>query len=243
MGITDKTRKILWGRSGNRCAYCKCLLVIDRTSQDDESVVGDECHVIAENEQGARGISDKTSEERDSYQNLILLCKVHHKMVDDQRETYTVQLLQKLKTDHEKWVRDTLEPSRQTHKAIQLIKLPLIHNTKEIVQIVANAASLHTDYDTPENEHEMTLLKDFVGEFEGLSLLSDEQAYMVEATFSIKTMLHKLEKYGYSIYGPLINGKLTTNNNEHIEWRHGFIVIKKFRLPEIIIGYDPHFQF
>jgi len=46
MSIKDRTRKILWGRSGNRCAYCRRVLVEDGTDLSDESVVGDECHMI-----------------------------------------------------------------------------------------------------------------------------------------------------------------------------------------------------
>jgi len=40
MSITDRTRKILWGRSGNLCAYCRRVLVEDRDELSDESVVG-----------------------------------------------------------------------------------------------------------------------------------------------------------------------------------------------------------
>jgi hypothetical protein len=52
--MTDKTRKILWGRSGNRCAVCEHELVVDATAVDDESVVGDECHIVSGKGQGPR---------------------------------------------------------------------------------------------------------------------------------------------------------------------------------------------
>ena len=39
MAITDRTRKVLLGRSGNRCAIGKNELVVDATSDDDESVI------------------------------------------------------------------------------------------------------------------------------------------------------------------------------------------------------------
>ena len=47
MAISDKTRKLLWGRSGSRCAICKRELIISATTGDDESIVGDECHIIS----------------------------------------------------------------------------------------------------------------------------------------------------------------------------------------------------
>ena len=47
IGISDKTRKVLRGRSGNHCTICKHELVVEATPQDTESVVGDECHIIS----------------------------------------------------------------------------------------------------------------------------------------------------------------------------------------------------
>ena len=39
MAITDRTRKFLWGRSGNRCAIGNNELVVDATPNDDKSVI------------------------------------------------------------------------------------------------------------------------------------------------------------------------------------------------------------
>ena len=51
MGISLRTHKILWGRSGGKCAICKNELLIDpTTSKDVESIVGDEAHIIARKE-------------------------------------------------------------------------------------------------------------------------------------------------------------------------------------------------
>ena len=84
MAISNKTRKILWGRSGNRCAICKNEIVVDATAQDDESVVADECHIISSQTNGPRHDLSYPSEKLDSYENVILLCRTHHKMIDDQ---------------------------------------------------------------------------------------------------------------------------------------------------------------
>ena len=97
MSISDKTRKILWGMSGNRCAICKIKLVIDATDEDSESVVGDECHIISGAPAGPRYSSSFPLEKIDQEENLILLCKVHHKMIDDQHETYTGEIVKGIK--------------------------------------------------------------------------------------------------------------------------------------------------
>jgi hypothetical protein len=109
MSITDKTRKILWGRSGNRCAVCRQKLVVDETEMDAESVVGEECHIVSGSLQGPRYNPRFPLEEVDEIANLLLLCGTHHKMIDDQCETYSADVLRSIKTDHEKWVEAKLK--------------------------------------------------------------------------------------------------------------------------------------
>lgn len=104
MAISDKTRKILWGRSGNRCSICRQRLVVDETTVDAESVVGDECHINSGASNGPRHDTAIDPQRIDDLSNLLLLCRVHHKMVDDQFETYTAELLRSIKANHERWV-------------------------------------------------------------------------------------------------------------------------------------------
>ncbi|MGY0600205.1 HNH endonuclease [Vibrio sp. JZG10] len=110
MGISLKTQKMLWGRAASRCSFpeCKKELVMDATLTDDESLVGEACHIVARSEDGPRGSSDLTSEQRDKYANLILMCNVHHKVIDDQHEHYTVEILRNFKAEHEAWVNKSL---------------------------------------------------------------------------------------------------------------------------------------
>ncbi|WP_410574272.1 HNH endonuclease [Amycolatopsis sp. cmx-4-61] len=107
MSISDKDRKILWGRSGNRCALCRRALVAERTPLDREAVIGDEAHIAARSPGGSR-YGECPSEATDSYENLILLCRSDHKKVDDQPEHYTAAHLRRLKEDHEAWIERTL---------------------------------------------------------------------------------------------------------------------------------------
>ena len=137
MTISDKTRKLLWGRSGNRCAYCRQELVMPGKT-DNDSIVGDECHIIAKRETGPRNNSSVSDEEVDSYNNLILLCKTHHKMVDDQPIEYSIQVLRKMKQSHEEWVSKTLQSAS---KPSNLMKKTAIQITKgkEALAIVSGA--------------------------------------------------------------------------------------------------------
>ena len=81
---------------------------MDASEADDPSLVGEACHVVAEKNDGPRGQSELTAKQRDKYANLLLLCNVHHKQIDDQPNKFTVEVLHQVKNDHEKWVKEKL---------------------------------------------------------------------------------------------------------------------------------------
>lgn len=108
MSISNQTRKLLWGRSGNRCAICRRELTMSGKDEDSDCVIGEECHIVAKKNDGPRGISDLNKKQRDEYENLILLCSIHHKKIDDQIENYSVKNLKTIKLHHERWVRNSL---------------------------------------------------------------------------------------------------------------------------------------
>lgn len=87
---------------------CRVPLVIDETETDDPALIGEMCHMVAESEDGPRGHSPMTREQRDTYQNLILLCRNHHGEIDAQPATFSVERLQQIKTEHEDWVSKSL---------------------------------------------------------------------------------------------------------------------------------------
>jgi hypothetical protein len=101
VSISDKTRKTLWAKAGGRCSICRQQLVTDAEAADDEpSVFGEECHIVARSPGGPRA-GQIEDEDPDGYRNLILLCRKHHKQVDDQPAHFTVERLRQLKRDHE----------------------------------------------------------------------------------------------------------------------------------------------
>jgi hypothetical protein len=89
---------------------------------DRAAVVGDECHIHARSALGPRANS---AEGTDEYGNLLLLCRVHHKQVDDQRNTYTVEVLRSIKTAHETWVQIRLGSAIGSQR--RLFTLPATH--------------------------------------------------------------------------------------------------------------------
>lgn len=108
--VSLKTQKILWGRAAGRCAHedCRRRLVEDISETDDPTLVGENCHIVAEKEDGPRGNSPLSLDERNRYGNLILLCNIHHKIIDDNEGKWTVVALHELKQRHEAWVEQSL---------------------------------------------------------------------------------------------------------------------------------------
>ncbi len=71
-------------------------------------MLGEIAHIVAHSDDGPRADPRMPLDERDCYDNWILLCAHHHELVDSQSATYTVSLLRQWKMDHEAWVRDSL---------------------------------------------------------------------------------------------------------------------------------------
>jgi len=118
--IKEKDLKLLWSRSGNRCAFSDCRkeLSVDSRASAGAFPVGEQAHIVGESTSAARGKSDLSESERNSYSNLILLCPNHHTLIDKHVDGYTVERLHYIKDSHELWVRESLGPSDDPSKLI-----------------------------------------------------------------------------------------------------------------------------
>jgi hypothetical protein len=96
-GPSLPTIKRLFAHSGNRCAFPQCMAALF----EGTTVIGKICHIKAANPRGPRYDPQQSATERHGYDNLLLLCGKHHTVIDDDVETYTVECLVKMKTDHE----------------------------------------------------------------------------------------------------------------------------------------------
>ena len=82
---------------------------MDATTQGNESVIGEECHIISCQPNGPRNNPEFRIDKIDVYSNLILLCRIHHKIIDDHPEIYTAEFLFQLKAGHERWIKEALK--------------------------------------------------------------------------------------------------------------------------------------
>src|SRR5262245_46188249 len=98
MSIKEKDLKLLWGRSGNRCAICRTELSFDAAHSTLAFPLGEQAHIVAEEPSGPRGDSILTTAERNLYHNLLLLCPTHHTVIDKDTKGYPVERLHMIKT-------------------------------------------------------------------------------------------------------------------------------------------------
>lgn len=184
MSVTARTRRILWVKAGGRCSICHEQLATDAIGDDDPSIFGEECHIVAQSPGGPRAaeIADV-----DGYDNLILLCRKHHKQVDDQRSHFTVERLKQIKCEHEQREasRDADGPVRlipdPTKPAPKLLKLCL--TGEDLWQSLSGAYSFYPSYPGGLNDDQadavdslLDLLRDWLDVAAELSFKEQRQA-------------------------------------------------------------------
>jgi hypothetical protein len=97
-GPSIKTVKRLFALSGNRCAFPQCGRAI---IQPDGTVTGEICHIAAKSKKGPRYNPNLSAEAIHSFENLILLCESHNKIVDGDTKAYTIEWLREIKAINE----------------------------------------------------------------------------------------------------------------------------------------------
>lgn len=209
MAITDKTRKLLWGRSGSRCAICKQELIISANSKDGEAVVGDECHIISGDINGPRHDSSYPANKIDSYENLMLLCRVHHKMVDDQPSTFIAEILRQIKNNHEILIAEKLS-ERKKIKPVRLRRIKknipdfLLRVTtgKQLFDLINGTYASYMDHDELSNEEEVVLIGGFFQELQDWMDLSDsmEPLDRVKGAYRLTQLIHEVEQNNFYVF-------------------------------------------
>ena len=103
--VPENERLKVWVRSGGRCAFCNAyLLESDLTLRP--VLLGEVAHNVAASAGGPRGDQRIPGGQRNSADNLLLLCGLHHPDVDKraQLDLLTVEQISALKKEHERRV-------------------------------------------------------------------------------------------------------------------------------------------
>lgn len=107
--------------SGNQCAMPNCTKPL--IAEDGISIISKICHIEAASKNGPRWNPNMNDDDRRHYSNLILLCDEHHVIIDNRENenSYSTELLQKWKRDHERKMIYRLQDSSALKEAIYAI--------------------------------------------------------------------------------------------------------------------------
>ncbi len=175
---------------------------------------------------------------------LILLCRVHHKIIDDQTQTYTVEVLRKMKTTHEAWVASTLIPSahllpkarfRRVKENIPAY-LPRLTSGKDVLDIIQNTYAHVFDHDEPATEDEAQLLAEFFQEAQDYGdLYNDlEAGERAKAAFRMSDSVQRLEDAGFWVFGGKEIQRLEIGSDAPKAWPIVILHIRKSTSLEVI---------
>jgi|SRR5690554_6818973 len=231
MSIKTKTRKILWSRSGNRCAICKKLLVHKFEEANADFIVGEECHIISPKKKGPRG-GFEILHEFDDYKNLILLCANDHKLIDDFPDTYTYKILNEIKKLHEIWVENAIEKGLkeylQSENNIEVLDEILGQN--ELRQIVPNSHMYFFEFSTIKDRELSIRISQFFDNIRDLiDIYSDlEISHLQKYLLGCEDEIKEFNKAGIRIFGKGMIRKYSFSNIPENEYK-----VATF------IGFDP----
>jgi hypothetical protein len=103
--VSTEERLKVWVRSGGRCAFCNAYLLESELTLRP-ILLGEVAHNVAASDGGPRAEPCMPTEQRNSAENLLLLCGLHHPDSDKraQLDLLTVEQVQALKAQHEQRV-------------------------------------------------------------------------------------------------------------------------------------------
>jgi hypothetical protein len=100
--ITAESSLRLWVAAGGRCEYCNEYLLADGFT-GYELNLAEQAHIVGASDApgSPRGAADMPLAARAQPENLMLLCRAHHRVIDRLIAEHTVEGLSRMKREHE----------------------------------------------------------------------------------------------------------------------------------------------
>jgi hypothetical protein len=206
------------------------------TADDMEAVIGDECHIVARSPGGPR-FRALPAAEVNTYENLLLLCRNHHKLVDDQPETFSEPILRRLKANHERWVARTLDAASQADGAggRSRHQVRLLTTGEEILDVIAAVHAYDFSHDSLNDEDEVALVGGFLQSAQDWAEIWDDVGASghVEARFHLGKELKALQAYGFLVYGAETVRRVNIAGKIFPDWRVAVLRVLRTTNPNV----------
>lgn len=125
--ISATVRFALWGKNAGRCAICNDRLLGEGRTHLHSINLAEMAHIrgATATDGSPRGkVEGETDDlDRESEENLLLLCRTCHRVVDDKAhiEFFTAAKLREIKAEHELFVERSTEQAGRTRTAVVLV--------------------------------------------------------------------------------------------------------------------------
>ena len=112
--ITEPKKLILMGLCGGKCEFRGCeKSIVEDMLTGDKVNFSNYAHIIASSANGPRGDKILSSKLSNDVNNIMVLCRDHHKEIDDLPEKYTADILKNMKSEHENYMKDIMKIKKE----------------------------------------------------------------------------------------------------------------------------------
>ncbi|MFQ5980216.1 MAG: SAVED domain-containing protein [Candidatus Heimdallarchaeota archaeon] len=99
----------IWSSHAGRCAFPNCKTKLFKQTESGSILnIGEKCHIIGKSPCGPRGHPTRSEILNEDPDNIILLCRNHHKTIDADPKYSAEDSVRQMKTDHLNWVEERL---------------------------------------------------------------------------------------------------------------------------------------
>lgn len=113
--IADTKKLILMGLCGGKCEFRGCeKSIVQDILTGEKSNFSNYAHIVASSENGPRGDKVLSTKLSNDENNIMVLCRDHHKEIDDFPEKYTVNILKDMKREHEAYIKDLMNITKES---------------------------------------------------------------------------------------------------------------------------------
>lgn len=125
----EVTKLLVWGRAAGRCQFKNCQKALDHDLIAGKADVNAAylAHIIASSPNGKRGHKTRSHELSDDASNIMLMCDVHHRIIDGEEtwQDHPEKLLLQWKQEHEEWVDLVLSSGPESRSHILQFSAPI----------------------------------------------------------------------------------------------------------------------